>query len=323
MTKKGALTVIEQKRQDLLAEMTPALQDVTKYFEQKMGKTAGGIVKARYDMGSRLLPVIDEARTHLYGQNAMPQLAAYFDIPGGVTALYNLANFARSFDREFVVEQASLPLSNGRYLELGHFFQIMQVQSKADQRKLFAKVRAEGWSVNQLDAELKAASHLKTVQRGRGKGRGPGRNPGRPTSPAAGLQTAFAQAQKLDNYLLSVMEESVFEPLEEVAPADVDERLFERWGTTRDQLEQTATDIAGTLERMRPVEERLRQIQEARRQAAEQAAEALADADEDFEPDEPLPSTPPAPAKKAAAKKSGAKRPVTRKTAKRRRPAPI
>ncbi len=267
MAKNTAMTPYEKKRLALLEEMTPKCQSVAKDFDKKIATAAKGLVMIRYDMGSRLSEVIKKEAE--YGSNAVNLLADYLNLPGGATTMYALRNFAEEFAREFVQQQVMEPMVNGRPLETGHFLLILRVKEEKDQIKLFNQVRRECLSVNSLESEIRAKYEQSNTRSG-------GRKPQKPSSPAAGLQKLFSTAQKLDNFL-GISEESIFEPLEEIAPEEINEQLFQKFEKAAEQLESLAIDTATTIYRMSTVRDRLRSVVTSREAAA--AAKAAAEDD--------------------------------------------
>jgi len=275
------------KREGLLKAMTPELQKVAKSVEKKLATGRQGLVLIAYDIGAMVKRVIDDEPT--YGAKAVEQLADYLQNNGGTTALYALRGFATEFTRESVKAEVVKLREDGQALETGHFLAICKVKSKKEQRKLFNRVRNECLSSKQLEAEIKACVETRNT-------RSSGRKPQQPKTPAAGLQKLYGQAQQLGNYL-SIVNDSVFEPLLEVAPDQVNVKLVGKFQEAREQLTRVVKDGQGTLLLMGPVAERLNKI--------------LGGGDGEAEA-EPAGQTPP---RKTAKKKTTAKKGTGRKTA--------
>jgi hypothetical protein len=298
-----ALTPFEKKRAELLNEMTPKTQAVAKDFDKKVTMAAKGLVLIKYDMGARLAEVIEKEAE--YGSDAVNQLATYMNFPGGATGLYALSNFASEFDRDFVQTQVAQAMENGRPLETGHFLQIMRVKSKKEQTKLFDRVRRECLSVNSLEEEIRAKYESKNKRTG-------GRKPKKPSSPAAGLQKLFANAQKLDNFL-DITEETIFEPLEEIAAEEVNEQLVDKFDKAEAQLGSLIKDAQAAVKRMQPVKKRLDTVLKKKANAPEEESAPKSTS-----------------RKKAATKKASSKggtasrkKTSTKKKSARRRPAAV
>lgn len=320
-----ALTPLEKSRQALLGKMTPELQKLAVMIEKKHQTAVKGVVMIRYDIGVWLKRVIDEHTK--YGSDAVGQLAAYLNYPGGATGLYTLRNFADTFTREFVLQQSSLPMADGRAIETNHFFCIMRVANPKEQLKLFDRVRRECWTANQLETHIRASLEPKNRRQG-------GRKPQRPTSPAAGLQKLLSQAKRLDNFL-DVLEDNVFTPLEELSPDKVDERLVERFLLAKRQVDELIAHCTETREKMSPVEERLTRVMQHKTESGQsseegESAETEETDDVDFDNDfgQEINGHSEEPAKKQAAPKTGkktAKKPAKKatKSVKRRQPVAV
>lgn len=227
MSTKNAVAPVEKKRADLLRDMTPAGREIAKEFEKKLGQGARGIVLIQYDLGAQLVNVIEHEAD--YGSNFVGQLADYLGIAGGETMLYALRNFADSFERKFVETETLAPLTDGTYLELGHWIKLTQLKEHSDVKKYLKRIREESLSVRALSREVAAAnSKLKHTRQG-------GRKPGVPTSPIAGLQQTFSMAQKFANWE-PVLEQSVCEPIEHMSAELVSDDLLTKLKMTHDKL---------------------------------------------------------------------------------------
>lgn len=227
---KTAVMPAEKLRLKVFKEMTKATQEVAKDLETRLEKQAAGTVMISYQMGKQLADVLENEAE--YGSKAAEQLATYLAIAGGETTIYNLSNFAKAFDKEFVQDQSTKVMPNGKYLEVGHWFKLMQISDRKDQEKMLTKILKESWSVNQLESEIRSGT-VKTKN-----ARAGGRKPSTPTSPIAGLQQTFAIAQKFAN-MEKVLDKSVFDAIDEMPPDAINEALLGK-------LEETQT----TLDRM-------------------------------------------------------------------------
>lgn len=318
MAKQSSAATVpaEKKRTELLKEMAPETQKVAKDFEGKISAAAQGLVLIRYDMGARLRTVIEQEAK--YGVNAVEQLAGYLNFPGGATGLYTLRNFAIAFDRDFVKEQASLTMSNGRPLETGHFLAIMKVKSKKAQNKLFDRVRQECLSTNSLEEEIRAEYDTKNKRSG-------GRKPKTPTTPMAGLQKAFSQSQQLTNYL-DVCEDAVFSKIDEMTPADVSPKLLERIDVTLKQLQQADEAVESGVKHLQKSRTRvLKILDEQKKNGApkKKTAKKGTKKKSAASSTKKKSSTKKTPTKKASTKKKGTKKKGTKKKSARRRPAAV
>jgi len=238
----NAVTPVAKKRLALLKEMTPATREVAQDFETRLGKVAHGIILTQYDMGSRVAEVMENEGE--YGSGAVKQLAEYLNVAGGETTLYALRNFSESFDKEYVKEYSLKPMGNGQFLSIGHWFKLMQLKDRKTQEKMLDRIFKESLTVNELEKEVRAlgSKDKKNARQG-------GRKPATPTSPIAGLQTAFQLAQKWSN-LVPVLEENVFDSIDELPPDRVNEALLEKLNETKEKIEEMTEKGQSALERV-------------------------------------------------------------------------
>lgn len=263
-----AVTPWQQKREQLLAEMTPATRSVALDLEKKRAMIAKGGILIIYDMGARLRDVVDKPSEH--GEEAVEQLSAYFDMgQKGPDELRDMKNFATEFTKDFVNEQIAKPLANGQFLSYKHFRMVMRLKSKKDQLKLLERARNECLSANALEDLIQAEYARKNV-------RTSGRKPAKPTTPMAGLQKAFSQAQQLSNFLTQHMEESVFDPLKEMPPDEVNDTVLQRGEVFETQAVEAQHALEKALRQWVPVKERLLRVMSKKAEAAEKAAKTEA-----------------------------------------------
>ena len=271
MTTKNVISPIENKRLALLKEMTPATREVAQDFEQRLARGAQGIILIQYDMGRRVAEVMENEGE--YGHGAIKQLAEYLNIAGGATTLYALRNFAESFEKDHVKELSAKPMANGQFLSVGHWFKVMQLKDKKSQDKMFDRIFKESLTVNELEKEIRAlGAHGKKNAR-----QGGGRKPSIPTSPIAGLQTAFQIAQKWAN-LEPVLEESVFDAIDELPPDKINDDLLHKLTETKTKLEEMAEKATNAAERVGTNIERVEKVLSAKSQKSESENEEDEDA---------------------------------------------
>lgn len=259
---KNAISPVEKKRLAILKEMSPATREVAQDFETRLGKVAHGIILTQYDMGSRIAEIMENEGE--YGSGAVKQLSEYLNIAGGETTLYALRNFSESFDKDYVKEWSLKPMANGQFLSIGHWFKIMQLKDRKAQDKMLDRVFRESLSVNELEKEVRAlgSKDKKNARQG-------GRKPATPTSPIAGLQTAFQIAQKWAN-LEPVLEESVFDAIDELPPDRINDALLEKLNETKSKLEEMAEKAQSAAERVGSNIERVETVLANKSQEAEE-----------------------------------------------------
>ena len=259
-----ALTPFAAKRAEILTMMRPKTQEVAKAIIKQAGVAAKGIISIQYNVGARIAEVV--RNPEIYGIEAVTQLADYSGYPGGATALYALKNFADAFTKEYVVQQTSTLMEDGRPLRYGHFLAIMRVRGKDNQQKLLKQTRVNAWGVNQLQKEIHANYDVINARSG-------GRSPATPTSPAAGLQKLFSVAQQLDNYL-PVLQVSVLDKLAELAPDQVTRALLDKFITAEEKLQKLLTGGSGMIGAMDKVKVRLQSVLDQKTETSETSTAA-------------------------------------------------
>jgi hypothetical protein len=258
------LTAVEKKRQELYNNMPVPLRQVADDFSSKMKAGAKGAIMIHYALGCRIKDVLEEEGT--YGRSACKQLAAYLDLEGGETALYNLRNMVNAFDRDYVEETSSQPMATGRYMSVQHWIYLSRVEGVKARQKLVRRVLDESLSSNALLAEITAGMPQKNAGR-----TGAGRPAQVSTNPAVAVQKAGELAQKWVRY--EEQAHSLFEGLAELEPEQVNMALISKIKEARARIEdnaEKATSLAGTLEE---AETKLEEILDSKYEAAEESHE--------------------------------------------------
>jgi len=264
---------IEKARLSIYKKMSPALQEVAKTFEEKLGKGATAIVVIMYDMGSRLKEVVDDEGT--YGSGAVKQLADYHGIPGGETMLYGMMNLSKAFDKEYVKTNSLRPMANGHYMTLGHWLHLMKIQDDTKREKMLERVLRESISANDLEKEIRAgaAGGTKNARQG-------GRKPKAPSSPIMGLQKTFELANKFVRWD-DVAQTAVFDNIDEMEPDKVTDNLLAKAKTTLEMVEK----VGETAESMKThLEANIERIEKVLESKAENAAEEYDEEEADQKP---------------------------------------
>ncbi len=107
-----------------------------------------------------------------------------------VTA-YKARQFARLYSRGDMEELVSLQLPDGRSLGIGHVYELVQVKSKADRKRLQERAAKRGWSSRELKRRRKQEFGYKTTT-----------NLGRKPSLPANMKDAFLDiSQRADRWL--------------------------------------------------------------------------------------------------------------------------
>lgn len=258
------LAPVDKARMGIFKKMTEATQAIARDFEDKLSKGVASQVKINYDIGARVAEIADGDES-VYGQSAVKQLAEYLNVDGGEQGLYNRMNFARAFEREYVVEQSQIPMANGNYLTLYHWLQLMKIEDEDKREKMIDKTRKNNWSGNDLEKEIRsgAAGNTKHARQG-------GRKPKSPTSPIAGLQKTFEIGNKFFRWF-DVAEKSTFDALDEISADKVDDKLLEKTEATLEMITKAAGAANEMKEKLAGNVERLKDVLEKKAEAAAEA----------------------------------------------------
>lgn len=224
-------------RDEIYAEMYPETQKVAREIKSLLRKENTGSLLIGYDIGA-LVATVTMGNEGIYGSDAVPRLAEYTAIEGGDRTLWNLMKLAQKYDRDFLKREAAIPLANGQYLNKHHFLALLNVPEEK-RLEFLEKTRVNSWSVDELEAEVRGQGLVKE------RAPGGGRKPKPPSSPQAGLRRLTRDLRKVINYS-PLMNEGVFEKIEESAPGEVDEKLL----TMLEEAEQTASGAIQTIGEM-------------------------------------------------------------------------
>ncbi len=246
------------QRQRALREMNPATQEVAKKVEKLHGVADRGPIVIAWKVGHLLNPVA--AQEGVYGQDAMVLLDKYLPLPRGSTTLCDYCNLAREFDLATLEAQIAQPMANGRSRSLYHFIELLSVSSLKKRAEVFALVRSQCLSVAELRDHLVAQGLRSSIKKGGG------RQMKRPTSPAAGLRRLAAHADKLVKYT-GVLDE-VFDGIEEMPPAQVDDALVKMVDTAEASASDAIECLENLLERLKGAKARIDRVLTARSKKA-------------------------------------------------------
>lgn len=291
-----AVTPIEKKRMALLKDMTPATRKVALEFHTIHGKIANGMIMAQYDIGARIAEIVENEGE--YGSGAIKQLAAFLNVRGGETALYALKGFAESFDKAYVREWSSRPMANGEFLAIGHWHRLQLLKDRKSQDKMLERIFSESLTVNELEKEIRAMG-----SKDKRNSRTGGRKPAVPTSPIAGLQTAFQIANKWAN-LEPVLEANVFDAIDELPPDRINDALLDKLNETKTKLDEMVTKAQAASERVTTNIERVENVLALKNKAED--SEEAEEEEEEEKPEKPAKSAKPAVKNKKKKKKVAA-----------------
>lgn len=197
----------EKAREQILASMEEQTRTVAEHGAQKLQQLQHAGIMLYYQLGE-LIDQLSKDET-IDGEGEITKLAQYWGIDN-TNKLYEWRNTALTFDKEFLTEQASQPLPNGREITFEHFKALRRVKDEKTRNSFLKKVRKESWSAQQLALEIRAG--------GRTNAAGQGRNPSIPSSTAALVKKCYTLSQQLYRYMDTVSDEA--ENRFEELPAD-------------------------------------------------------------------------------------------------------
>ena len=259
MSKEVATASVAKERLKVYKAMTPALQEIAKDLETKVGDQTSSYVLFFHRIGTQLKTVVEDEAT--YGSKAVDQLAAYMGYSNN-TKLYGIMQFAEVIDRETVKTKAAVPMSNGQLMSLQHWINLSRVHEDKKRDKLIERVLKESLSALDIEAEVRATSAGKNARSG-------GRKPVVSSNPVVGLQKIY----KLDNTLARFAEVTggIFDQLDEMTAELVNDNMIEKAKQAHAAVLEAngaTADMADRLEAtIKNLEERLEEKREAEKEA--------------------------------------------------------
>jgi hypothetical protein len=224
-------------RQELLGQMHPTTKTVAQACLDKLVAASKIGALIYYDMGSAINTLFASAEiSDSRKQQELKKLSAYLGQDFSVGMLTNLKNVAATFTREYIVEQVSSPLRNGKYLTWSHFYELQKITSDARRETLLTKTRANSWSAKELSLELASNQESDIKRNG-------GRKPGIPKSANAMLQKLINSTQSTANYV-DVIADPLTTALGEIDLNNVDSALVTNIAGALTQVEETAARLA-------------------------------------------------------------------------------
>lgn len=216
-TTTAALSPAEKQRQNLFKQMTPDTQQIVTDYQGRIAKANTGTVIMQYDLGAHVAQMIQEEAK--FGSGAVKLVAAY--LGSDEALMYNLRQFAAEFDRDYVRTLSGREMGNGKMLSVGHWFQVMKLKDKDDQKKILEKVFKQSLTVGDLELEVRTTGKTKNARSG-------GRKAKVPSSAIIGLQKSWQLLNAFNNYEDQVMEKSVLTAIDKMGEEDVTDALLEK-----------------------------------------------------------------------------------------------
>lgn len=289
-----SLSAVEQARLAIFTAMTPDTQAVARELETTYSKVAMGFAISQYDVGARIVEVVDDESRFGQASISVKQLAQYLNVHGGPGTLYGLANVARMFDREFVKTTSAKPMANGNFMSVGHWVCLTRLEDPKGRKALVSRILAEGLSVGDLEKEIQsgAAGSRKNARAG-------GRNPVRPTSVMVGLQKTYQIANTWVRWQ-KVAVEDVAAGLDTIPPDKVDDAIIAKTRETIALVTKAEEAAAAVRSQLEAGLAHLEEVVDGRKDAAAKPPE--------YDEGEATPAATAGPAKKPGLKKKGKKK---------------
>lgn len=247
--KESASVAFEKNREKLLQAMTEKTQELAKECDKLIDRAQRGNIMALYHIGVRVQDALDEAKQGEYGSNAAKQIASYIPhFRGNVNELYAAARVAKTFDAEFIKENAELRVGDD-YLQWGHLVALATIDKPEDRTKMLDAVKAQALPVNELLRRIRGGEvKAKNVRNG-------GRTVTAPTSIISGLEKMRASALSTCNYL-QMCQKSVFNRIASMPVTEVSDALVAKLeadkvelGKLSEQIGTANTQLDACLER--------------------------------------------------------------------------
>jgi hypothetical protein len=148
----------DSRRRNAFANMFAPTQKVARKLHAVLKRDAVERLLLYHKIGCIIREVHENQA--VYNSDAMLLIGEFTGIPGGASELYRLRLLADDFDREFLEEQASIPMDNGATLTADHFFLLHFVPGSRAKLEMLDRVRQECWSTKAFKKELIAKGHL-------------------------------------------------------------------------------------------------------------------------------------------------------------------
>jgi len=264
--------VVGKARVALFNKMTEPTKALAKEWEKSLGAASAANMKVLYEIGAQVIQVAENESE--YGSDAISQLAAYHNIPGGRTTLYNLRSVVTTFERDFVLTNSRRAFANGTgYMESAHWIQLAKIADEQTRNAMIERVIDESMSSRDLEREIQVGLGGKTKNVRKG-----GRKPKAPSSPIIGLRRTFELGNKFTRWG-DVTEKAVFDPLTEMDEDKISDGLLENAHKALDMLAKVETRAAEMRKQLAPIVSRFDKM--AGKNAAKKTKEKVASYSED------------------------------------------
>jgi|TARA_R110000765_G_scaffold75446_3_gene147912 hypothetical protein len=227
------LAATEKDREDLLASMEEKTRSLAIQGGNKLKKLQAVGTLLYYDLGTLINDILSDET--MDGKGEVTKLASYWGIDN-VNKLCEWRNTALTFDRDYVLEQAELPLPNGKDLTFEHFKALRRIEDDTQRESLLARTREESWSAQELATEIRGSVQTSVVRKG-------GRNPSVPSTLTSVVQKSYTSSQQLLRYL-DALDDDVLSRFEELPANEATDKFLENIDNTLVVLDSTAAAVA-------------------------------------------------------------------------------
>jgi hypothetical protein len=234
--------------------MTEDLRPVATEIQKLGYQVALSSLLVRWDIGALIIKVMgDQAK---YGSRAVELMAAYTGFKSNL--LYELANFARSFDHRAVEELCGRRMLNGDYLGWEHLVMLARIGGDKKRENLIEQTLSQSLSTRQLHSVIQVLNPLAITRGARG------RKPATPRSPIAGARQVYSFFSRV-NHRLPLWETVADNITVDLEPSRIDTVLLQQLKQGRSEFAACAQKIPVLREKLQRAIEQCKQVLAARR----------------------------------------------------------
>jgi hypothetical protein len=204
------------QRDKLFEAMSSRLQGFARKIDQKLALGNQGQILIAHEVGS-LVNQASETCGAIDG-DVLQKLADYTDLPDGWRTLTDYMKLSRIFSSEFLREQVSARMQNGKQLSLYHYIEAATISDEDARIEMLERIRRENLTVDQVRKLITAGGMRSCVKKGGG------RKQNRPMRPVDGLHRLGADSKRIVE--LAPAMGAVWDQIRRMPPADVDEGLL-------------------------------------------------------------------------------------------------
>jgi hypothetical protein len=228
MSEIEAVGPLSAQRQEVYEQMPETLREIAVQMQREFTTGTRKIVHHFHRIGTLVDAVLTDASNH-YGAKALEKLEIFLNVRSATLRDYR--SFARAFpDINYVLEQQQKLTASGLSLSVYHWIYASRLDDPREQKAVIDKAVRDGMTANEL---LEFVSGIEAKQAGSSTA---GRSPKPPTTPVAGVTRIGKLAQKLNNYIIDIADDYIFDPLSHLSPDVVTAALSGTLVEARDRL---------------------------------------------------------------------------------------